>query len=155
MREREPRGGIRGWREYGMHLICNCQSGTVEESAGTWMFATSGSAGPCRADKLSKIFFFLDRERVQGVPKLTRAGEGRNIRVKRWFTPPWRRQPRGGFTWGLNPFPRGEESGYEGGWQLGQLVIRDWSRFFLHLLLSWRMCNFLGCAGRRELCFHY
>lgn len=50
-----------------MHLICNCQSGTVEESAGTWMFATSGSAGPCRADKLSKIFFFLDRERVQGV----------------------------------------------------------------------------------------
>lgn len=49
-----------------MHLICNCQSGTVEESAGTWMFATSGSAGPCRADKLSKIvFFFLDRERVR------------------------------------------------------------------------------------------
>lgn len=41
-----------------MHLICNCQSGTVEESAETWMFATSGSAGPRRADKLSKIFFF-------------------------------------------------------------------------------------------------
>ena len=48
-----------------------------------------------------------------------------------------------------------KRGGYEGGWQLGQLVIRDWSRFFLHLLLSWRMCNFLGCAGRRELCFHY
>lgn len=60
-----------------MHLICNCQSGTVEESAGTWMFATSGSAGPCRADKLSKIFFFLDRERVQGVPEThsSRGGE--------------------------------------------------------------------------------
>lgn len=53
-----------------MHLICNCQSGTVEESAGTWMFATSGSAGPCRADKLSKIVFFFSIANVyEGIPE--------------------------------------------------------------------------------------
>lgn len=64
-----------------MHLICNCQSGTVEESAGTWMFATSGSAGPCRADKLSKIvFFFLDRERVRRYSGNSNTVEGREGR---------------------------------------------------------------------------
>lgn len=102
-----------------MHLICNCQSGTIEESAGTWMFATSGSAGPCRADKLSKIvFFFLDRERVRRYSGNSNTVEGREGRgISAWNVVDLRilrGEPRGGFTWGLNLFPRGKEGGYGG-----------------------------------------
>lgn len=116
-----------------MHLICNCQSGTVEESAETWMLATSGSAGPRRADKLSKIFFLRSRSRRCSGNSLEHCGGEEyswsvDLHLLRIH------------LWGLNLFPRGKEGGC-GGWQLGQLVTRDWSRFILHLLLSWRVCK--------------
>lgn len=83
------------------------------------MLATSGSAGPCCADKLSKIVFFFSRSRtctkVFRNSNTVEEREGRGISA--WNVVDLRilrGEPRGGFTWGLNLFPRGKEGGYGG-----------------------------------------
>lgn len=99
-----------------MHLICNCQSGGVEESAETWTLATSGSAGP-RQINFPRSFFTFENERASRCTRCSKV-----LKLER---APWR---RGISTWnfdlltrrrihletGLNLFPTGREGGYPG-----------------------------------------
>lgn len=127
-----------------MHLICNCQSGTVEESAETWMFATSGSAGPRRADKLSKIFFLRSRSRRCSGNSLEHCGGEEyswsvDLHLLRIH------------LWGLNLFPRGKEGGC-GGLTIGsvshpRLVAIHFA--LVAVVTGVQACNFLGgCVGK-------